>query len=75
MLRRLLKVTLPAVIVAVVAGAMALEAWVRLSWDAKRGMPSFYVSLREAMNQAPLRRDQTSREGWLAQTKLRQALP
>lgn len=44
MVRKLVRVTLPAVVVAVVAGAVAVEAWVRVRWDEKRGTPSFYVS-------------------------------
>lgn len=43
-LRKLIRVTLPTVVVAVLAGAVVLEAWVRVRWDEKRGTPSFYIS-------------------------------
>jgi lysophospholipase L1-like esterase len=42
--RKVLRVTVPAVVLAAVFGAVVVEAWVRLRWDEKRGTPSFYVS-------------------------------
>ena len=51
--RKVLRVTVPAVVLAAVFGAVVVEAWVRLRWDEKRGTPSFYVSdplLGECLN-------------------------
>ena len=44
MLRRLLLVTLPTLVAAMLAGALATEAWVRATWDSTRGTPGFFVS-------------------------------
>lgn len=43
-LKKLLWVTVPVSSVAVVAGAILVEVWVRLRWDDRRGTPSFYIS-------------------------------
>ena len=43
-LRKILFLTIPAAIAAVVLAALLIEAWVRLSWDDKRGTPGFFVS-------------------------------
>ncbi|HYE85766.1 MAG TPA: GDSL-type esterase/lipase family protein, partial [Vicinamibacterales bacterium] len=42
--RKLIRVTVPAIVVASIASAALLEAWVRFRWDEKRGTPSFYIS-------------------------------
>lgn len=42
--RRLLAVTLPAIVAALVAAMALVEAWVRLQWDERRGRPGFYLS-------------------------------
>lgn len=43
-LRKLLLVTVPALIAGVIVSMIAIEIWVRLNWDEKRGMPGFYIS-------------------------------
>lgn len=43
-MRKFLVVTVPALIVAVVISMIAIEAWVRLRWDERRGLPGFYIS-------------------------------
>ena len=43
-LRRLLLLSLPAVVVSLLVVATLIEAWVRLSWDDKKGTPGFFVS-------------------------------
>ncbi len=43
-LRKLLLVTMPALLAGVIVSMIAIEMWVRLSWDEKRGMPGFYIS-------------------------------
>jgi lysophospholipase L1-like esterase len=42
--RRLLTVSVPALIVALIAAQLAIEVWVRASWDPKRGRPGFFLS-------------------------------
>jgi lysophospholipase L1-like esterase len=42
--RKLLFVAAPATLLAAVVAAIAIESWVRLSWDDRRGRPGFYVS-------------------------------
>jgi hypothetical protein len=42
--RKFLIVTVPALIVAIVLSMIAIEIWVRASWDERRGTPGFYVS-------------------------------
>jgi hypothetical protein len=42
--RRLFAVSLPAAIVAVLVAQCAVEAWVRLRWDPRRGRPGFFLS-------------------------------
>lgn len=42
--RRLLFISAPAIVVTTVVVAVLIEAWVRMSWDAKRGTPGFFVS-------------------------------
>lgn len=43
-LRKLVVVTIPAIVVALVVSMIAVEAWVRLRWDDRRGLPGFYIS-------------------------------
>jgi len=43
-LRKLLLVTLPAIVIGVVLMAAGVEAWVRASWDVKKGVPGFFLS-------------------------------
>ena len=43
-LRRLLLLSLPAIVVSSIAFAVLIETWVRLSWDDKKGTPGFFVS-------------------------------
>ena len=43
-MRRLLIFTAPAVLVATALALLAVEIWVRVSWDARRGKPGFYLS-------------------------------
>ena len=42
--RRILFLVLPASIVSAVIAAAAIEVWVRLSWDDRRGAPGFFLS-------------------------------
>jgi lysophospholipase L1-like esterase len=42
--KRLVTVTIPSIALACVIGALAVEAWVRLSWDPARGRPGFTVA-------------------------------
>lgn len=41
---RILTMTVPAVLLSTVALAIAVEVWVRLSWDPKRGSPGLFLS-------------------------------
>jgi lysophospholipase L1-like esterase len=43
-LRKLVIVTVPALIVGVIVAMIAVEAWVRWRWDDRRGLPGFYLS-------------------------------
>jgi len=43
-LRRLIILSLPASIISGLLFAILVEAWVRLSWDERRGTPGFFVS-------------------------------
>jgi lysophospholipase L1-like esterase len=43
-LRRILFLALPASFVAAVLAAAAIEVWVRVSWDDRRGAPGFFLS-------------------------------
>ena len=60
-LRKLLVVAVPATVLAVLLGAVLVEAWVRFSWDDRRGRPGFYVS-DAALGQ----RLAPNYEGWFA---------
>jgi hypothetical protein len=42
--RKLIAVSVPSVIVAVVIAQCAIEAWVRIRWDPRRGRPGFFLS-------------------------------
>jgi GDSL-like Lipase/Acylhydrolase family len=42
--RKLLVVTLPAVVVTVIAMAAAVEIWVRASWEPRKGRPGFFLT-------------------------------
>jgi hypothetical protein len=42
-MRKLLSVTLPAVVMATVMLALAVEVWVRVTWNPKRGTPGLFV--------------------------------
>ena len=42
--RRVIFVAVPAAVFAALLALMLVEAWVRLSWDARRGRPGFYLS-------------------------------
>ena len=42
--RKLLTITLPAVIAAGLVVAAGIEAWVRISWDPHKGRPGFFLS-------------------------------
>ena len=44
MLSRLALFTLPALVAASVLSIAAIELWVRVTWDARRGRPGFYLS-------------------------------
>ena len=41
---KLLLLSLPAAVASLIVFAILIEAWVRLSWDDKRGTPGFFVS-------------------------------
>ena len=43
-IRKLLLVTVPVVCGATLAAMVIVEAWVRVSWDERRGRPGFYIS-------------------------------
>src|SRR5438105_140414 len=43
-MKRIVTVTMPALALACVVGAVAVEAWVRVSWDPARGQPGFMVA-------------------------------
>lgn len=43
-IRKLFVVTVPALLVAMVLSAIAIEVWVRARWDEQRGLPGFYLS-------------------------------
>jgi hypothetical protein len=43
-LRKILVLTLPAVVVALALMAVGVELWVRLHWDERRGTPGFFVA-------------------------------
>jgi hypothetical protein len=42
--RKLIFIALPATIAAMLVAALAIEVFVRLSWDESRGTPGFFVS-------------------------------
>ena len=42
--RQLLLLSLPAAVASLIVFAILIEAWVRLSWDDKKGTPGFFVS-------------------------------
>ncbi len=42
--RKLFLLAVPSILLAGLASLVLIEAWVRLSWDDKRGTPGFYVS-------------------------------
>jgi len=42
--RKIATIALPAVVVAAVVAMAAVEAWVRVTWDDRRGRPGFYLS-------------------------------
>jgi lysophospholipase L1-like esterase len=42
--RKFVLLALPATLLALVLGAVAIEIWVRLAWDDSRGRPGFFVS-------------------------------
>jgi hypothetical protein len=43
-LKRAIFIAAPATLVAVLAAAVLVEAWVRMRWDDRRGTPGFYLS-------------------------------
>lgn len=43
-LRKLVLVTGPALVAAIALSMIAVEVWVRLRWDDRRGVPGFYIS-------------------------------
>lgn len=43
-LRKLLTIALPATLVGLLLGAIAIEIWVRAAWDDSRGKPGFFLS-------------------------------
>jgi hypothetical protein len=43
-IRKLLFLALPSILVSGLASLLLIEAWVRISWDDKRGTPGFYES-------------------------------
>ena len=43
-MRKVVLVTVPAMIVGVIVSVIAVEAWVRWRWDDRRGLPGFYLS-------------------------------
>jgi GDSL-like Lipase/Acylhydrolase family len=42
--RKLLALTLPAIVIAMLVAAAAIEVWVRATWDPKNGRPGFFLS-------------------------------
>ena len=42
--RKILGLALPSILLAGLASFALIEAWVRFSWDDKRGTPGFYLS-------------------------------
>ena len=42
--RKLLALSVPAVVIAGLVSVMLVEAWVRLQWDEKRGTPGFFLA-------------------------------
>ena len=42
--RKLVLLTLPAAIATITVAAIAIEIWVRVSWDERRGTPGFFLS-------------------------------
>jgi hypothetical protein len=42
--RKLLTLTLPAVVFSVIAALVLIEIWVRATWDERRGTPGFFVA-------------------------------
>jgi hypothetical protein len=42
--RRIVFLVIPAVSIAVVIAALAIEVWVRVTWDERRGAPGFFLS-------------------------------
>ena len=66
MLKRLLFVTAPSVVVALLLAAVGLEAWVRVRWDEKRGTPGLFVS--DPVRGEKLAADYT---GWFAGVPVR----
>lgn len=43
-LRKAFTIAVPAALAATIAGACGVEAWVRTRWDARRGVPGFFLS-------------------------------
>ena len=42
--RKLLTITLPTLLISGLLLASGVEAWVRLTWDARKGSPGLFVS-------------------------------
>ncbi len=42
--RRLLTVSVPALVISALAAALLVEGWVRASWDPRKGKPGFFLS-------------------------------
>ncbi len=66
MLKRLVLVTAPSLVVALLLAAIGLEAWVRVRWDEKRGTPGLFVS--DPVRGEKLAADYT---GWFAGVPVR----
>jgi hypothetical protein len=64
--KRLLTVAIPALALGCVVGAMAVEAWVRLSWDPTRGRPGFTVA-----DPVRLEKLAANYDGWFAGVPVR----
>ncbi len=60
-MKRFVTVTIPALALACVVGAVAVEAWVRVSWDPARGQPGFMVA-----DPVRLEKLAASYDGWFA---------
>ncbi|HYE87123.1 MAG TPA: GDSL-type esterase/lipase family protein [Vicinamibacterales bacterium] len=43
-MRRVVVITIPALLIATIAAMLLIEAWVRWRWDDRRGTPGFYLS-------------------------------